>query len=109
MGAQRGQSRVTERATVCGLRHDRLDDDSLRDYVVFNRVTRVSSARYVSGCSEKEDPAVNASALWNISVDTIDALTILSIGNFCVEVKKLSDKATEALYQTLSLSAEGGT
>ena len=23
MGVQRGQSRVTERATVCGLRHDR--------------------------------------------------------------------------------------
>ena len=79
--------------------------DSLRDYVVFNRVTRVACARYVSGCSAKEDPAVDASALWKISVD-IGALSLLSIGDFFVEVKKPSEKATETLYQTLSLSAK---
>ena len=44
--------------------HDRLGGDSLRDYVVFNRVTRVACARYVSGCSEKEDPDVDVSASW---------------------------------------------
>ena len=86
--------------------HDRLGGDSLRDYVVFNRVTRVACARYVSGCSEKKDPAVDASALWKISVDTIGALTLLSIGDFFVEVEKPSEKATETLYQTLSLSAK---
>ena len=86
--------------------HDRLGGDSLRDYVVFNRVTRVACARYVSGCSEKEDPAVDVSAMWKRSVDTIGALALLSIGDFFVEVKKPSKKATEALYQTLSLSAK---
>lgn len=61
---------------------------------------------FMSGCSEKEDPAVDANALWKISVDTIGALALLSIGDFFVEVKKPSEKATEALYQTLSLSAK---
>ena len=37
-----------------------------------------------------------------MSVDTIDVLTLLSMGDFFVEVKKPSKKATEALYQTLS-------
>ena len=64
-------------------------------------MTRVACAGYVSGCSGKEDPTVDA----KISVDTIGALT-LSIGDFFVEVKKPSEKATEALYQTLSLSAK---
>ena len=41
-----------------------------------------------------------------MSVDTIDVLTLLSMGDFFVEVKKPSKKATEALYQTLSLSAK---
>ena len=86
--------------------HSRLGGDSLRDYVVFNRVTRVASGRYVSGCSEKEDPDVDVSDLWKISVDTIGVLTLLSIGDFFVEVKKPSEKATEASYQTLSLSAK---
>ena len=44
--------------------------------------------------------------MWKISAETIGALTLLSIGDFFVEVKKLSKKATEALYQTLSLSAK---
>ena len=74
--------------------------------MVFNRVTRVGCARYVSGCSEKEDPVVDASALWKLSVYSIDALTFLSIGDFFVGVKKSSEKATETLYQTLSLSAK---
>ena len=39
-------------------------------------------------------------------MDTIGALTLLSMGDFFVEVKKISKKATEALYQTLSLSAK---
>ena len=86
--------------------HDGVSGDSLRDYMVFNRVTRVACARYVSGCSEKEDPDVDVSAWWKISVDTIGALTLLSTGDFFVEVKKHSEKATEALYQTLSLSAK---
>ena len=71
-----------------------------------NRVTRVAYARYVSGCPEKEDPAVDVNALWKISVDTIGALTLLSMGDFFVEVKKPSENATEGLYQTLSLSAK---
>ena len=33
--------------------HDGLSGDSLRDYMVFNRVTRVACARYVLGCSER--------------------------------------------------------
>ena len=41
-----------------------------------------------------------------MSVDTIDVLTLLSMGDFFVEVKKPSKKATEALHQTLSLSAK---
>ena len=40
------------------------------------------------------------------SHETAIALTLLSIGDFFVEVKKLSEKATETLYQTLSLSAK---
>ena len=71
-----------------------------------NRVTRVAYARNVSGCPEKEDPAVDVNALWKISVDTIGALTLLSMGDFFVEVKKPSENATEGLYQTLSLSAK---
>ena len=39
-------------------------------------------------------------------MDSIDVLTLLSMGDFFVEVKKLSMKATEGLYQTLSLSAK---
>ena len=39
-------------------------------------------------------------------MDTIGALTLLSTGDFFVEVKKPSEKATEGLYQTLSLSAK---
>ena len=39
-------------------------------------------------------------------MDTIDVLTLLSMGDFFVEVKKLSMKATEGLYQTLYLSAK---
>ena len=36
-------------------------------------------------------------------MDTIGVLTLLSMGDFFVEVKKPSVKATEGLYQTLSL------
>ena len=50
----------------------------------------------------KEDPAVDANALWKISVDAVGVSTLLSMGNFFVEVKK----PTEGLYQTLSLSAK---
>ena len=39
-------------------------------------------------------------------MDTIDVLSLLSMGDFFVEVKKPSKKVTEALYQTLSLSAK---
>ena len=39
-------------------------------------------------------------------MDNIGALTLLSIGDFFVDVKKSSEKATETLYQTLSLSAK---
>ena len=39
-------------------------------------------------------------------MDAIGALTLLSMGDFFVEVKKLSVKATEGLCQTLSLSAK---
>ena len=74
--------------------HDGLSGGSLRDYMVFNRVTRVACARYVSGCSEKEDPDVDVSVLWKISVDTIGVLSLLSKGDFFVEVKKPSVKAT---------------
>ena len=41
-----------------------------------------------------------------MSVDTIDVLTLLSMGDFFVEVKKPSKNATEALHLTLSLSAK---
>ena len=37
---------------------------------------------------------------------SIDALTFLSSGDFFVGVKKSSEKATETLYQTLSLSVK---
>ena len=39
-------------------------------------------------------------------MDTIGVLTLLSFGIFFVEMKKPSEKAAEALYQTLSLSAK---
>ena len=39
-------------------------------------------------------------------MDTIGVLTLLSMGDFFVKVKKLSVKATEGLYQTLSLSGK---
>ena len=41
-----------------------------------------------------------------MSVDTIDVLTLLSMGEFFVEVKKPSKNATEALHQTLFMSAK---
>ena len=95
----------TAKGTVGGVHgNNRLSGKSLLDCMVFGCVTGVLCARYVSGCSEKEDPYVDVSALWKISVDIIGALTLLSIGDFFVEVKKPSEKATEALYQTLSLS-----
>eukprot|EP00450_Noctiluca_scintillans_P034625 CAMPEP_0194549538 /NCGR_PEP_ID=MMETSP0253-20130528/95257_1 /TAXON_ID=2966 /ORGANISM="Noctiluca scintillans" /LENGTH=910 /DNA_ID=CAMNT_0039396967 /DNA_START=65 /DNA_END=2797 /DNA_ORIENTATION=- len=61
---------------------------------------------FMSGCAATEVPVDDAKALWKISVDTIGALALLTIGDFFVEVKKPSEKATDALYQTLSLSAK---
>ena len=39
-------------------------------------------------------------------MDTIGALTLLSMGDFFVEMKKTSEKATKGLYRTLSLSGK---